>query len=1372
MSKIIKDKHIGEATLSKKPTQGISLVINEGAVTTDKIADKAVTPEKLSDSVKEELVDPSIQDLQNQIDSIQTTGIALSGELGDNTHIGIHQQKITETVNDLDSRIISAGDKADEALMLARSISETPAVNKVFVGSDNNEGMLEPEAGTVTWPTPIRQIIYITHWRKEEASWQGEEGEYWYDPTENMLYLFVTEGNHTYTIDVTLHPESLYIYNNEGYRYDVTSNTLVKVLNSASGSNTSGKIFPVVALTQNIDTDPIDYTKVNIGDYLFIEDYVAKYIGNGAIDTNIEDGTFFVWKEDLFMSTQGGYLSTMIDHYVVTNDIINRAVTTDKIADKAITTTKIADKAITKDQIADMTIEGSNIRHATITGHHIASGTIDGEHIVSKSITGNNIADQTITGDKLVNGTITNNKIQAGSIGEQEIAEGGVKGYNIGEEEITAFHLSSGCVGADALGDGVIYSTHIVDGEITTNKIKNLGVTTNKIANGAVDANKLATNSVTTAKVANGAITDTKLASKYIKGIRVNGGDPYFPGDDRIVNLNIDSGGGVSPIGPSIPEGFDEIPTNPEEPTVLYSYLLEEDEKYLVSKEYTVDGGLLEFPPNVQLLFNGGKITGNAVLVGNGTKIIDTTEQIFGEDVAIDNQGTWNIEFARPEWFGAKSDDVDYGSWPLRIYGATVNNVTDSGTLNDNSNYPHDPDIFFSTASKPVIDSQTHQPTGEYYIVYEKIHDLGLAPDSIAFNVVYDTSNKCFLYEYSEGGNTYYYSKWHNSEEWNDYSGEYVRARRDCVFISSSEVNGRTFGSTTGIQTAAHIFKYNSDNELLPSFIDLITYNDCRIPFQRALIMGRGNIQLQKDGVYTFRSAAINGEGEYACIDFNNLLYDGTFEGNGATLFFLPQEIKVGNVVVDFNGFYINGSPSNNTKYTIQNLKCTTIRGFKVEDNENYIHIDCTTSNCKLFQIQRGFDVNIKNIETMYMHEDFYTTANGLNNPLPAGRGIVIKNWKSRESSQPLYCGWGMQKLVIEDSDITNRRYGQAGHHMFYINFGGTSVRDHILCKNTKVVIPDGFTSCVFDLTTIAEGSSFNYARLQNTIKFIDCDVIGHSFGTVNRGVTLICENLKFYATDDTVVSKDLTILDDRSIFNKTVNAPAAFEFTDCFFECGSAPFFRNNSNSNYGQDILTMRNCRVSGSFGESSYTNKSGKDLSSSVIVTRGYISVKNCAFETPYAPVISMGGGIGDDYILGAKGKCRKFEFENNTANCAGYFFYATDVNNTVGSTIINNRIHIAHTRIKIRGNSYYWMAALATCFYNNDSESATYTVSDLDNVSIAYNTIVTNANELPSTGMSSTTQKATSITTRIVNSNYTLFKGNTVDGVVKGPEDEQL
>lgn len=76
--------------------------------------------------------------------------------------------------------------------------------------------------------------------------------------------------------------------------------------------------------------------------------------------------------------------------------------------------------------------------------------------------------------------------------------------------------------------------------------------------------------------------------------------------------------------------------------------------------------GVVEFPDNVTLIFQGGKIaigqnsngtTDTLTIIGNHTKIVAPITQIFDEGINVN--GTWVIDCAYPQWFGADVKDKE-----------------------------------------------------------------------------------------------------------------------------------------------------------------------------------------------------------------------------------------------------------------------------------------------------------------------------------------------------------------------------------------------------------------------------------------------------------------------------------------------------------------------------------------------------------------------------------------------------------------------------------------------------------------------------------------------------------------------------------------
>lgn len=88
-------KSIGAGKISKVPNKRLRLTIGDGAVNTKHIADGAITSQKISPDAIEYIT----ADVQNQIDSIQIGGWAISQSFGNNEHIGVSQRTLTDAFN-------------------------------------------------------------------------------------------------------------------------------------------------------------------------------------------------------------------------------------------------------------------------------------------------------------------------------------------------------------------------------------------------------------------------------------------------------------------------------------------------------------------------------------------------------------------------------------------------------------------------------------------------------------------------------------------------------------------------------------------------------------------------------------------------------------------------------------------------------------------------------------------------------------------------------------------------------------------------------------------------------------------------------------------------------------------------------------------------------------------------------------------------------------------------------------------------------------------------------------------------------------------------------------------------------------------------
>ena len=94
--------NIGKSKMKETPDKSFRFLLKDNSVQTRHIAAEAVTPEKLSDETKEvfeNIMKERTDDLQNQIDSLQIHGMAVSNMFGSDTNIGVSQATLTEAFN-------------------------------------------------------------------------------------------------------------------------------------------------------------------------------------------------------------------------------------------------------------------------------------------------------------------------------------------------------------------------------------------------------------------------------------------------------------------------------------------------------------------------------------------------------------------------------------------------------------------------------------------------------------------------------------------------------------------------------------------------------------------------------------------------------------------------------------------------------------------------------------------------------------------------------------------------------------------------------------------------------------------------------------------------------------------------------------------------------------------------------------------------------------------------------------------------------------------------------------------------------------------------------------------------------------------------
>lgn len=88
--------------------------------------------------------------------------------------------------------------------------------------------------------------------------------------------------------------------------------------------------------------------------------------------------------------------------------------------------------------------------------------------------------------------------------------------------------------------------------------------------------------------------------------------------------------------------------------TLTQSMIDKPNTTYIIRRDYYLDSDII-IPANCTLEFKRGSLCG-ASIKGNNTRIISRVRKIFGPNTILD--GSWDVETAYPEWFGAKGDGI------------------------------------------------------------------------------------------------------------------------------------------------------------------------------------------------------------------------------------------------------------------------------------------------------------------------------------------------------------------------------------------------------------------------------------------------------------------------------------------------------------------------------------------------------------------------------------------------------------------------------------------------------------------------------------------------------------------------------------------
>lgn len=503
--------------------------------------------------------------------------------------------------------------------------------------------------------------------------------------------------------------------------------------------------------------------------------------------------------------------------------------------------------------------------------------------------------------------------------------------------------------------------------------------------------------------------------------------------------------------------------------------------------KYSFSGGTatltesIVLPNGVTLKFLGGVIDGNYNLIGTNTTIEADHIRIFGDNISVN--GNWANKVVYPEWFGAKGDAIDFGSWPMAVYNRelTAEEVAEiyEGNVGmaPSSVYPKAPDVFPNLV---YLAKQEARGTKEL--------------DYSGADVYYDPIHNCFLFK--QGDN--WYNRWTSGINWNSYEANGAVPRLDTIYLSMEEINNEilpaTGSKTNGYESSAFIFTLDNQTyskTLLSNVCSTFTDNT---PFVRkAEAFTKGTLLFDEGKVYYFKSKIFHHSTRNTSIVFTGS--NKTLDANNST-FYIEGVQCAGQTTaydkdVDVFCFY------EVSDVCVKNIKITSANVYRrgayaLPSSGTYHLVNLAGANLTAFKVINSPNIKLEHIETNHIIEDviFKTVGEGIND------GFIANGYKSNTAGCFTYIGCSYStaanKFVFLNLDLKDDEYGtNSENHLFYISGVGASgshphlvvVKDSALRINGKHTRPTIQGGAMSDKAT-------NYFR-HTEIVFDNCYIEG-----------------------------------------------------------------------------------------------------------------------------------------------------------------------------------------------------------------------------------------------------------------------------------------
>jgi hypothetical protein len=453
--------------LTSVPYAYVAKTVEDGGITTDKLADYAVSTIKIQDEAIESyhIADGSIT--QDKIAANVSTNPL--GPAGGDLDGFYPNPNIAE--NSIISEYIVNGQVKSEDIKNETIVNTDIAMTTILGGDFGNIAISTIEGVNIKSNTIDGNAGTLKHITKESIQGHGIDS----DNSDIRIESITGHGANADYPDIT--PLSI----NEEDLEDAS----VKREKIAADAVTTDKIFDGQVKNDDIDTWAVTEDKIAnntvVRSLNGTQDYVTLIPGaNISIETDLDNDEIVISSTCCTVST-GGEAGGDLTGYYPNPEITSGAITENKLADGAVSQSKLAD---------GVTAPPSGTAGGDLTGNYpgptIATGAVNNDNLQDDAVSSSKIQELSIDTYHIIDEAITQDKIAA-DVSFQ--ASGNAGGDLSGTYPDPSIAMQA--VTREKIAIGAVHSSELADNAVETDKIKDLAVTTGKIDNWAITSNKI-----------------------------------------------------------------------------------------------------------------------------------------------------------------------------------------------------------------------------------------------------------------------------------------------------------------------------------------------------------------------------------------------------------------------------------------------------------------------------------------------------------------------------------------------------------------------------------------------------------------------------------------------------------------------------------------------------------------------------------------------------------------------------------------------------------------------------------------------------------------------------------------------------------------